>query len=201
MCQEILGKIDKSLVPFPSAPLSSHDLTTEFTDQYFFSEYSETSVGIYRGFSEKSAFTQCKEFLKFELVDDQQVYLILKKQLNQLIYSFFIHHSYLIYSGIHFSFPNSSTGSSQNQSGNLIKMKIVVEKYTYKVNLTYCKKFGRLQWFLYNPSTDLEKPQRNSCILIYNLPCLHKKPQIFRLYKSRCENLNITLEKIIYVSY
>lgn len=53
-------------------------------------------------------------------------------------------------------------------------MKTVVAKYSYKVSLTYCKNLGGYSGFYI---ADLEKPLRNSCILIYTLPACVGNPR------------------------
>lgn len=139
---------------------------------FFFYKYSQTSVGICRGFRKSQHLLSVKSLRSGPL--EWSPYW--SNPENQL--------EWLNYTGIHLCAPKKLARGSQNQSGNLIKLKTVVTKYTYKVNLTYCKKLGRLTWFLYNHSTDLEKTQRNSCILILDLPCSNRKPQIFRVHLS-----------------
>lgn len=135
MGSETLGK-KRQLFFFllPFASLSPKDFTTECTDRKIFFrntdklllEYAET-------FRKVNIYLKC---FKFELVEQSAGLPTPEKQLNQLIYA-----------GIHLSSAKSSAGSSQNQSGNLIKMKTVVAKYSYKVNLTYCKNLGGYSGF------------------------------------------------------
>lgn len=106
--------------PFlPFSPLSLNNFATEFTDQKAFSRNTHKLLLKYAATFRKVNIYLVLQSFKFELVLRSAGLSNPENQPN-----------WLIYAGIHLSPAKSSAGSSQNQSGNLIKMKTVVAKYT-----------------------------------------------------------------------
>lgn len=106
--------------PFlPFAPLSLNNFATEFTDQKAFSRNTHKLPLKYAATFRKVNIYLALQSFKFELVLRSAGLSDPENQPN-----------WPICAGIHLSPAKSSAGSSQNQSGNLIKMKTVVAKYT-----------------------------------------------------------------------